>query len=68
LRLCASQPGETLERRMPRERPLTQSAQNAIMGSKGYATSGATCSCAFGEDDKNAAQQTEARRNKLTKR
>lgn len=34
LRLGARQPGATLERRMPRERPLTQSAHNAIMGSK----------------------------------
>jgi hypothetical protein len=34
----ASQSGETLERRMPRERPPAQSTQDAIMGSKGYAT------------------------------
>jgi hypothetical protein len=32
LRLGARQPGATLERRMPRERPLTQSAHTAIMG------------------------------------
>jgi len=35
LRLGARQPGATLERRMPRERPPTQSVHTAIMGSKG---------------------------------
>lgn len=34
LRLGARQPGATLERRMPRERPPTQSVHTAIMGSK----------------------------------
>lgn len=33
LRLSTSQSGTTLERRMPRDRPLTQSAHTAIMGS-----------------------------------
>jgi hypothetical protein len=33
LRLAASQSDATLERRMPRERPPTQSAHSAIMGS-----------------------------------
>lgn len=35
LRLGARQPGAILERRMPRERPPTQSVHTAIMGSKG---------------------------------
>ena len=35
LRLGARKPGATLERRMPRERPQTQSVHTAIMGSKG---------------------------------
>ena len=34
LRLGTSQPGATLERRMPRERPPTQLAYHPIMGSK----------------------------------
>lgn len=34
LRLGASQSDATLERRMPRERPQTQSAHTAIMGSR----------------------------------
>jgi hypothetical protein len=37
LRLGASQSDATLERRMPRERPPDQSADTAIMGSKGKA-------------------------------
>jgi hypothetical protein len=35
LRLGARQPGATLERRMPRERPTTQSVHTTNMGSKG---------------------------------
>ncbi len=40
LRLGASQPGATLERRMPWERPLNQSAHSAIMGSNRLASQG----------------------------
>jgi hypothetical protein len=35
LRLCARQPGATLERGIPWERPPTQSVQSPIMGSGG---------------------------------